>query len=136
MEILREDPHGFDVINGVAREEEQSPAAADTASSDQPILLALLEGDATDEQEQCREIRNASLAERAKRAQFMNAEKSDANDEDDDSEFVEPVGAERLLDGGHGLQALLKRRPRSRALRRSNVKSRDRQGSGDSRRES
>src|SRR5262249_1962556 len=89
-------------------------------------------------EEERREVGDSGFAERAQRSQFMNAKKSDSDDENDNSEFVEPVGAEGFLDGGDGFQTLLQRGLRNgrRIFGSRNLERRGRPGGGNSRKAS
>ena len=111
--------HGFNVIDPKRAEEEQRPSAADAGAAEQAIAFVLFQINATHKEKRGGEVRDTDFAERAKSAELVDAEKSDAYHENDDAEFVEPVCAEGFFDRRDGFHALLGSRPRSKqAIRR------------------
>ena len=99
--------HGFDVIQPECAEKEQRPAAADAGTAKQAIAFVLFKINSPNKEKRPGKVRDANLAKRSKSAELVDPEQSDAYDENDDPEFVEPVRAQGFFDCGDGFHALL-----------------------------
>ncbi len=98
-------------MNRVGAEKEQRPAASYAGTAKEAIAFVLFQIYATYKEKSGGEVGNTYFAERAKGAKFVNAEESDAHDQNDDAEFVEPVRAQSFFNRRNGFHALLESRP-------------------------
>jgi len=80
-------------MHRVGDEEGERPAATDEGAGEDAVAVAALKVDACTENHEADQIAQADFFGIAERRKFVSEEKRDANDESDDSKFVEPIFA-------------------------------------------
>ncbi len=95
--LVRQHPHRVDVIQREGDEKGERPAAADHRPREDAVLRAPLQQQTTNQQRQAEQHANRALAQRAHGPHPEAKQRGDTDDQRDDSEFVQPVAAEALL---------------------------------------
>ena len=103
-----EDAHCGHVMDGIGAEKKKRPAATDHGASKETEAFLFLEIDAAAQKTNGYRETDERFPCGAEVEHSLNAEICDADDEQSNTDFVEPVCAKRFFDAGDFLHALLK----------------------------
>jgi len=93
-----EDARVGNEMHGVSDEEGERPAATDERAGEHAVAVEAFKIDAGAKDEEADEIAESDFRGIAERGKFIGKEERDADDEGDDAQFVEPVGAESFFE--------------------------------------